>query len=166
MHLNIWKPFAFSHTGQYLLASAILQYGVTWCYPIRFPAVEKMHYGIFSHAFWDSWDVSFVLIRDCWRKISIPVWILYKDYILCAFGICYTSDTLRPGENIRLFADDLFPYSCLREDKFRLKFHLYLFLESDNTPVLVQIMAWCRPGDKPLSEPMMFSLLTHICVIS
>ena len=26
-------------------------------------------------------------------------------------------------------------------------------------------MAWRRPGDKPLSEPMMVSLLTHICVI-
>ena len=25
-------------------------------------------------------------------------------------------------------------------------------------------MAWRRPGDKPLSEPMMVSLLTHICV--
>ena len=25
-------------------------------------------------------------------------------------------------------------------------------------------MAWRRPGDKPLSEPMMDSLLTHICV--
>ena len=25
-------------------------------------------------------------------------------------------------------------------------------------------MAWCRAGDKPLSEPMMVSLLTHICV--
>ena len=25
-------------------------------------------------------------------------------------------------------------------------------------------MAWRRPGDKPLSEPMMLSLLTHICV--
>ena len=26
----------------------------------------------------------------------------------------------------------------------------------DNIPALVQIMAWRRPGDKPLSEPMMF----------
>ena len=26
-------------------------------------------------------------------------------------------------------------------------------------------MAWRRPGDKPLSEPMRFSSLTHICVI-
>ena len=25
-------------------------------------------------------------------------------------------------------------------------------------------MAWRRPGDKPLSEPIMVSLLTHICV--
>ena len=25
-------------------------------------------------------------------------------------------------------------------------------------------MAWRRPGDKPLSEPMMASLLTHICI--
>ena len=30
--------------------------------------------------------------------------------------------------------------------------------------VLVQIMAWRRPGDKPLSEAMIVSLLTHICV--
>ena len=33
-----------------------------------------------------------------------------------------------------------------------------------NIPALVQIMAWRRPGDKPLSEPMMGSLLAHICV--
>ena len=35
----------------------------------------------------------------------------------------------------------------------------------NNIPALVQIMAWCRPGDKPLSEPMMVSLLTNIYVI-
>ena len=34
----------------------------------------------------------------------------------------------------------------------------------NNIPALVQIMAWRRPGDKPLSEPMMASLPTHICV--
>ena len=33
-----------------------------------------------------------------------------------------------------------------------------------NIPALVQIMAWRRPGDKPFSEPMLVSLLTHICV--
>ena len=34
----------------------------------------------------------------------------------------------------------------------------------NNIPALVQIMAWCRPGDKPLSEPKMVSLPMHICV--
>ena len=34
----------------------------------------------------------------------------------------------------------------------------------NNIPAMVQIMAWRRIGDKPLSEPMMLSLLTHIRV--
>ena len=34
----------------------------------------------------------------------------------------------------------------------------------NDIPVLVQIMAWHRPGEKPLSERMMVSLPTHICV--
>ena len=31
----------------------------------------------------------------------------------------------------------------------------------NNIPTLVQVMAWRRPGDKPLSEPMMVRLPTH-----
>ena len=34
----------------------------------------------------------------------------------------------------------------------------------NNIPALVRIMAWYRSGDKSLSEPMMVSLPTHICV--
>ena len=34
----------------------------------------------------------------------------------------------------------------------------------NNNPTLVQIMAWRRPGDKPLFEPVMVNLLMHICV--
>ena len=34
----------------------------------------------------------------------------------------------------------------------------------NNNPALVQIMAWRRSGDKPLFEPIMVSLLTHICI--
>ena len=34
----------------------------------------------------------------------------------------------------------------------------------NNIPALVQIMACRRPGDKPLSEPMMVCLPTHICL--
>ena len=34
----------------------------------------------------------------------------------------------------------------------------------NNIPSLVQIMAWHQPGNKPLSQPVMVSLLMHICV--
>ena len=34
----------------------------------------------------------------------------------------------------------------------------------NNIPTMVQIMAGRRPGDKPLSEPMVVSLPSHICV--
>ena len=34
----------------------------------------------------------------------------------------------------------------------------------NNTPALVQKMAWRHSGDKPLSEPMMVCLPTHICI--
>ena len=33
------------------------------------------------------------------------------------------------------------------------------YVPNDNKPSLVQKMAWCWPGDKSLSEPMMVSLL-------
>ena len=46
--------------------------------------------------------------------------------------------------------------------KISLKFVLKCPI--DNIPALVYIMAWWRSGDKPLSEPMMISLLMHICV--
>ena len=34
----------------------------------------------------------------------------------------------------------------------------------NNDQALVQIMVWCRPADKPLSEPVMVRLPMHICV--
>ena len=46
----------------------------------------------------------------------------------------------------------------------RISMKLLPNVRINNIPAFVQIMAWCTPGDKPLSEPMMFSLLTHICV--
>ena len=76
-------------------------------------------------------------------------------------------NTLRPRQNGCHFADDTFKPILLNENirisiKISLKFVLKVPI--DNIPSLVQIMAWRRPGDKPLSEPMMVCLLTHICV--
>ena len=57
-------------------------------------------------------------------------------------------------------------FSWMKTYKFRLRFHWSLFprVQLNIFPTLIQIMAWRRPGDKPLSEPMMVILLTHICV--
>ena len=56
-------------------------------------------------------------------------------------------------------------FSWMKIYQYRLKFHWRLSLGPiNNIPALVQIMAWRRAGDKSLSEPMMVSLLTHICV--
>ena len=74
---------------------------------------------------------------------------------------------LRPRQDGRHFADDIFTCIFFNENgciliKFSLKYvHKGLI---DNNPALVQIMAWRRPGDKPLSEPMVVRSLTHICV--
>ena len=62
-------------------------------------------------------------------------------------------------------ADDTFKPIFLNENirisiKISLKFVPKVPI--NNIPSLVQIMAWCRPGDKPLSEPMMVCLLMHI----
>ena len=55
-------------------------------------------------------------------------------------------------------------FSKMQMYEYRLKFHWRLFLINSN-PALVHIIAWHRAGAKPLSEPMMVNLLTHICVI-
>ena len=59
------------------------------------------------------------------------------------------------------------PLSWMKICEFRFRFLELKFVTKgpiNNTPALVQIMAWRRPGDKPLSEPMMVRLPTHICV--
>ena len=76
-------------------------------------------------------------------------------------------NTLRPRQNGRHFADDMFRCIFLNENVIILaKISLKFVREGpiNNIPALVQIMAWRRPGDKPLSEPMVVRLPTHICV--
>ena len=76
-------------------------------------------------------------------------------------------NTLRPRQDGRHFPDEIFKSIFLNENvwisiKISLKFVPRCLI--NNIPALVQIMAWHRQGDKPLSEPMMVSLPTHICV--
>ena len=76
-------------------------------------------------------------------------------------------NTLRPRRSRRHFADDSLRYIFLNENiwiSIRMSLKFIAKGPINDIPTLVQIMAWRRPGDKPLSEPMMVSLLTHIGV--
>ena len=76
-------------------------------------------------------------------------------------------NTLRPRQNGRHFADDVFKCIFLNGNVWiLLKISLKYVPKgpNNNIPSSVQVMAWRRPGEKPLSEPNMVSLLTHMCV--
>ena len=76
-------------------------------------------------------------------------------------------NTLRPRHNGRHFADYIFRSIFLNENvSIPIKFSLKFVPKGpiNYIPALVQIMAWRWPGDKPLSEPMIVRLPTHICV--
>ena len=70
-------------------------------------------------------------------------------------------------QNGRHFPDDIFKWIFLNENVW-ISINIPLkFVPRgpiNNIPILVHVMAWRRPGDKPLSEPMMVRLPTHICV--
>ena len=78
-----------------------------------------------------------------------------------------TINTLRRRQNGRRFPDDIFKCIFLNENVWILIKVSLKFVPKgsiDNISALVKIMAWRRPGDKPLFEPIMVSLPTHICV--
>ena len=67
----------------------------------------------------------------------------------------------------KMGADDIFNHIFLNENIWiAIEISMKIFPKSpiNNIPALVQIMAWRRPGDKPLSEPMMVRLQTNAWV--
>ena len=60
------------------------------------------------------------------------------------------------------FADDIFKWIFVNEKFFCILIKISLkFVPKgpiDNKAALVQIMAWCRTGDKPLPEPILTQL--------
>ena len=108
-------------------------------------------------------------------KDTFILLILHSQYHGCWWSddtrspgiIHHGINTLRLGRNRRHFADNIFKCLFLTENvwiliKISLKFVPRKSI--NNMPALVPIMAWRRLGDKPLSEPMMVRLPTHICV--
>ena len=106
------------------------------------------------------------LARGPWHFRTICV-----EHLLIQDFLCYHAriwlNTLRPRQNGRHFPDDIFKCILFNENVWiSLKISLKFAPQGpiNNIPALVQIMAWRRPDDKPLSGPMMVKSPTHICV--
>ena len=96
-------------------------------------------------------------LNKCWPRSSMSHGVTAPHEV----------NTLRPRQNGRHFADDTFKRIFLNENiristRNSLKFVPKGLI--NNIQALVLIMAWRRPGDKPLSEPMLVRSLKHICV--
>ena len=99
-----------------------------------------------------------VQYQSCWSFLPLDYFLPWHINEL---------NTLRPRQNGCHFADDIFKGIFLNENiSIPIKISLKFVPKGpvNNIPALVQIMAWRRPGDKPLSEPMMVCSPTHICV--
>ena len=96
----------------------------------------------------------------------------FFSVFLRSMGKCMTwsyesINTLRQRQNGCHFADDISKSIFFNENVWiLLKISLTFVpeVQINKIPALFQIMAWHRPGDKPLSEPVMVRLLTHICI--
>ena len=69
-----------------------------------------------------------------------------------------TLNTLSPGQNGRHYEDDIFKRIFLNENvwiSIKISWKFVPKGPINKIPALAQVMAWRRPGDKPLSEPMM-----------
>ena len=114
----------------------------------------------------------FKIICMDWYKTAISALVMqwgyhslqinHDDMLSMQFHI----NTLRPRQDGRHFPDDIFKSIFLNENvwiSINISPEFVRKCPINNIPALVQIMAWRRPGDKPLSEPMLVGLLTHIC---
>ena len=106
-------------------------------------------------------------INNWWNTTSVCVIAGQGPSAVQDHEIEVSVNSLRPRQNGRHFTDNIFKCIFLNEN-LRISLKIWLkfvpWIQINNIPALVQIMAWRRSGDKPLSEPTMVSLLAHICV--
>ena len=106
-------------------------------------------------------------VRSIWTLLSaVPRKAVRFNHSLI-YCLYHTVNSLRPMQDGRHFADDIFKCIFINENVWVFIIISLKFIPKgpmNDVPALVQTMAWCRPGDKLLSESMMFRLSTHICV--
>ena len=109
---------------------------------------------------------SSLIPENCRIAVSHYYLLWHRIWVMLA-KIKVLINSLRPRPSRRRFADAIFKCIFENENEWispRILMKFVPKVRIDNIPSLVQIMAWRRPGDKSLSEPMMDSLLTHKCV--
>ena len=109
-----------------------------------------------------------VLQRQKAYRIVAVLLFKMSAAISLSCNIFLAFNSLRPRRDRRHFADDIFKCIFWSENEWillRISPKFVPKVRINIIPSLVQIMAWRRPGDKPLSEPMVVRLPTHICVI-
>ena len=133
---------------------------------------------IFDMFVLDQWNITWLYAmtavnvpQDVWLTTSHnhTVFLLSLLYLTVPYCQLYLTlfNTLRPRQNGHRFPDDTFKCIFLNENvRISIKISLKFVPKGpiNNSPALDQIMAWRRSGAKLLSEPMMVSLLTHVCV--
>ena len=103
--------------------------------------------------------------------------LLYRDYIyqqqpssLSSMHVASDPNELTHlplNKMAAILADNIFKCIFLNENVWILiKISLKFVPKGpiNTIPSLAQVMAWRRPGDKPLSETKLISLPTHICI--
>ena len=109
------------------------------------------------------------VLEQCYVILMINDYALDILYLSHSHEPCTSCSfiTLRPRQHGHHFPEDIFKCIFLNENVWIVIDISLKFVPQgpfNNIPASVQIMAWRRPGDKPLSEPMMITLLIHICV--
>ena len=150
--------------------SAVEQYNVTtWSvyYTDWFTVYTFLDY--YSHVSFNGCTRSVCvwpdLIKRANYRVQIAIHRLIKQQNSYQLPHVHNVNTLRPRQNGRRFVDDTFKSIFLNENvRIWIKISVKFVPKGqiDNIPLLVQIMAWRRPGDKPLSEAIMVNLPTHI----
>ena len=84
--------------------------------------------------------------------LSLLLLLLSLWYVLCAWVCLF--NTLRPRRDGRILTDDIFKCIFFNENLLissKISLTSVPWVLINNIPALFQIMAWRRPGDKPLS---------------
>ena len=125
-----------------------------------FPSVNEkliqMYHLMCFFAIYAVADIYLYYCRSCCQSCRY----VYIETTKRSNWFLFIINTLIPRQNCRHFS---WKWKYENSDK---KFH-WIFVptsEIDIIPSLVQIMAWCWQSDKPLSELILISLLTHVCV--